>query len=102
LIKDAGEEITPLRVPTEDEFKYYYSEENFESKCCYYFNEFLVFIFKLICFFSILGFLGCIGVIHFATYRTLLGEPFQTAGSNEATVFFVILITMFMYYTNGV
>jgi hypothetical protein len=41
-------------------------------------------------------------VIHFATYRTLLGEPFQTAGSNEATVFFVLLITMFMYYTNGV
>ena len=39
--------------------------------------------------------------MHYCTYRTLMGQGFDTAGSNETAAFLNIFMTMCMYTTGG-
>jgi hypothetical protein len=57
---------------------------------------------KTLAVFSILWFVLMIGIIHFCTYRTLMGQGFDTAGSNETVAFVTLFITMCMYTTGGI
>lgn len=59
-------------------------------------------IIKTLAVFSILWFILMIGVIHYCTYRTLMGQGFDTAGSNETAAFLNIFMTMTMYTTGGI
>ena len=58
-------------------------------------------IIKILAVFSIAWFVLMIGVMHYCTYRTLMGQGFDTAGSNETAAFLNIFMTMCMYTTWG-